>query len=1187
MQLCLLTGEEFAAVFLSTIEPTDEYGDPYDPVRSISNELVFNTIMTRARSLIYCVGNPFVLCELGSKYQVNCWSAYLQRCVQCETLRYALPSGSVNGTELEFAAEEIQQRVFPHSVIDEATTISLTSEAADKIIDQYIETLKRRREYKRSCKLVCTPQGDVDWRGEEETSMEDDVILCRLEFKFFHQAKAVPLDPSQPETVIKGKDKLKGSLQGDTVRVDIKRRCVVFDNKTVEAIKRTHFGTSFLCRVSEFNCIQFYPLDKCYPKFANLPTITREEKKGVVCFDPSSIDNTPRVCNVIPHEVALKMAFVVKFLGWEKRFGYPLGIIVGALPSRSRHDREILLKMRYDIPLSITEFPVERKKCEGHAMSQNNFKQAITIDPEGSKDHDDALTCTFKHKGNKKIYSVGVHITSLNSIVNKGDRVDKQAQQRGCTVYNAPDSISSPLFPASVLSLASISPAKPVECFTVLTNFTVVDAGLKSESIELGEVSISENIVTSCAELTYTEAQLILFGDKTSYPKELSEKVRSYNANSPTLTLNQMTKCLWQFAWFLRKKRLGDAALAYTVRENDTLLHLEAHYLVEELMIWANMHVAKKLRKYFKNQTILRSQKPPDRKELEKFCKNFQTVLPLSAACKPLMNKSPTTVNPLMMLKSKHSMLREHLKNRKLQEVMHCVQVEHFHPQLAALQSVLRSIQSSAQYCVLQPNDKDGGGHSDLHCPQYTHFTSPLRRYIDVIIQRQLHAALGKKNNVYRTNELNAACVTTGRKLKDAKKYEKDISSSKPVNSLKNSQSECDCIITQVDPKKGVISLCFTDIELHLGPKGNELTIQQLHRNHSKVRGTETSMPYTWKVKLCSLNGTPASFLEPAEVEVSSTSDENGHLTFFIPDEFDCLMKRPVNVKVKSKIERVPSKTWLKLQECAMDGEASLKANSIALLHNIASTDKETCSPIPHKAWRSSLCVYTLNKVLKPFDVMKVQLCATQGKHMIEEPAIQLLEVGPGIRICVHHNKDAEKCFVGRLTRNASKDVYDSLTDYVRSWEPLVLSEAAYASVKESEFLLIRDVQMIWPDFQLSTSSAGISYYKIADSTNPDKCGVRVILPKEFMQYSFRFFKISKGDLVCIRLSSNDSATKCVFHMVVSHVELYEDKVSPVDVYMKFVLDDSNYISQQAHRAIQQDQASYEIQLIPSSLALR
>ena len=1145
--------------------------------------------MTRARSLIYCVGNPFVLCELGSKYQVNCWSAYLQRCVQCETLHFALPCESVSAGGVEAAAKEVQQRVFPHSVLDKVTDIGVTTKEADSIIEQYIWTLKGRREYKTSCKLVRTPQNVVDWMGEEETGTEDNIILCYLDYKFFNQAKAVPLDPSQPATMIKGRNKLKGSFPGDTVRVDIKQQCVVFDDKTKEAIKRTHFGTSFLCRVSKFDCIEFYPLDKCYPKFVNLPTITREEKEGVVCFDPSSINSTPRVCNVIPHEVALKMVFVVKFLGWEKRFGYPLGIIVGAFPSRSSHFQEILLKMRYDIPLSIVEFPAEEMEYQGQrrkAMQQKCFTQAITIDPEGSKDHDDALTCTFKQKGNKEIYSVGVHITSLNSIVNKGNKVDKQAQQRGCTVYNAPDSISSPLFPGSVLSLASISPAKPVECFTVLTNFVVADAGLKCESIELGDVSISENIVTSEAELIYSEAQLILLGDEASYPQALSEKVRSYNANSPTLTLNQMTKCLWQFAWFLRKKRLGDAALAYTVRENDTLLHLEAHYLVEELMIWANMHVAKKLRKYFKNQTILRSQKPPGRTELDQFCKNFQTVLPLSAACKPLMNKSPTTVSPLMMLKSKHSMLREHLKNRKLREVMHCVQVEHFHPQLAALQSVLRSMQSLAQYCVLEPNNNDGGGHSDLQCSPYTHFTSPLRRYIDVIVQRQLHAALGKKNNVYTIDELNAACATTEKKLKDARNYEKDISSSKLVNSLKNSQSECDCIITQVDPKKGVISLCFTDIELHLGPKGSELTIQQLHRNHSKVRETETSMPYSWKVKVCSLTGIPASFLDPAEIEVSCTSDENGQLTFYIPDDSDCLIKRSVSIKVKSKVEIVLSQTWLKLQECIMKGEPSMTADSTVILRNITPTDSKKCVPIPHKGWRSSLCVYTLNKVLKPFDVMKVQLCATQGKHIIEEPAIKLLEVGPGIRICIHHNKDAEKCFVGKLMRNASKVVYDSLTDYVRSWEPLVLSEAAYTSVKESEFLLVRDVQMIWPDFQLSTSSAGISYYKITDSINPDKCGVQVILPKEFT--SFRsVFKISKGDLVCIRLSSNDSATKCVFHMVVSRVELDEDKVSPVDVYMKFVSDDSNYISQQVHRAIQKNIALYEIQLIPTSTSLR
>lgn len=1169
-------------MFLSTVEPTDEDGNPHDPVRSISNELVFNTIMTRARSLIYCVGNPFVLCKLGEKYEANCWFAYLQRCVQCETLQFALsPRSSVNKVE---AAKEIKEKVFPHTVIDQATAVHLTSNA-DNIIDQYIRTLKGRREYKIGCKLVCNPKGNVDWKEEEEEVPEGNIILCHLDFKFFHQASAVPLDPSASPTMIKGKEKLKGSLPGDIVRVDMIRKCVLFDEKTEEAIRKTHFGSSFLCRVSEYNCIQFYPLDKCYPKFVNLPTITREEKNGVVCFDPSSINSIPRVSNFIPHEVALKMVFVVKFLGWKKKYGYPLGIIIGALPSNSSHVQQLLLKLRHNIPLSIVEHSITTKRCETRTTQGSVFTHAITIDPEGSTDHDDALTCTYTNRGKIKTYSVGVHITNVDAFVTKGSHADEQAAERGCTVYDAPDSISSPMLPANVLNQASIDTGKIVEAFTVLSNFTVTDESSRNERISLGSISITESSVTSHAELTYAEAQAILIADDRSYPKSLVKKMKSYNAERPVLHLKEMIQCLWKFAWFLRVKRLGRAALAYTVREESELLNLEAHYLVEEFMIWANMQVAKKLSRDFKNQTILRSQKPPIDQELEQFKRNFKSALPLSAAYRNF-REPRTSVSALLMLEFEHAKLQEHLKKKKGREVMHCVQVEHLHPQLAALHSIMRSLQSPAQYCVLQP-DEDGGSHSSLQCQYYTHFTSPLRRYVDIVIQRQLHAALQKKRNVYTVEELNAVCRTTQKKQKDAQKYEGDILTLKFANTLRENQREYICVISQVDPKQGTVSLCFTDMDLRLSQRDSEVTTQQLHKNYRMVRDksrSESEIPYTWKVKLCSFNGTPAGFLNPDEVEVSSASDENGQLNFYTPDDSHCLTKKTVNIKVKGKVKSIPSQTWLELQDCTMKGEVSVEAKSEAILSNITSTN-ETRTPIPHILWRSTFCIYTLSKVLKPFDVMKMQLCATQGKTM-QEPTIQLLEVGPGLKICVHHNKDATKCFVGNLTRDATKKDYKSLTEYVNCWEPVVLAEAAYASIKDAEFLLIRDVQLQWPGFQLCTNSAGHSYYKMIVSADPDKCGVMVRFPVEFMQSSFRFFSISRGDLACVRYSSNDGSTKYVFHMVVNHVEMEENKVSRADVYMKFVMDQSNYISQQVHGAIKQS-GSYEIQLIPLSLPLR
>ena len=1173
-------------MFLSTIEPTDDNGYPYDPVRSISNELVFNTIMTRARSLIYCVGNPFVLCEVGSRYQVNCWKAYLQRCVQCETLHFALPRSSTSNERVVTVAEEIQSIVFPHKDIDEATAVNFT----DKIIDQYIKKLKERKEYQTGCKLVRKPQGEMYWMGDDDSdATNDNVILCKIDYSFFNKARAIPEDATQSPITIKGTEHLRGSLDGDTRWIDKKAHCVIFDDKTEKAIKQTHFGSTFLCRVSEHSCIQFYPLDKCNPKFANLPTITREEKMGVVCFDPRSINSTPRVCNVIPHAVALRMVFVVKFLGWKKECGFPLGIIIQALPSKSSYLQELLLKMKHSIPLSpptedMAPLPaIEVAVCQANIKERKHFTPVITIDPDGSKDHDDALTCTYREKGKKKIYSVGVHITDLSGLVRKGSSVDKEAQKRGCTVYNAPDSISSPMFPNSILKQASITPDKKINTLSVITDFTVTSEGTKDESISLGSVTITESNVTSHAELTYAEAQLLLFGNERTYPRALVDKARSYNSHRQALALKQTIQCLWKFAWFLRRKRLKDAALAYTVREKDQLLNPEAHYLVEELMIHANTQVSKKLCRDFRNETIFRSQAPPDETEVEQFKKNYKTTLPLSAACKIVVpSTAESTVSSLTMLKSDHTHLIENLRNMKFRDVMHCVQVEHLHPQLAALQSVLRSLQSSAQYCVLQPNDKDGGWHSDLQCSHYTHFTSPLRRYIDVIIQRQLQAALNSKPNVYTTNELRRECTKTQSMQNSAKKYEKDIENLKFVKGLTESQREYISVVSQVDSKQGTLSLCFTDIELRLSQKACEITRQQLQRNHWKASGTSHSVPeipYTWKVKLCSLTGEPASFLNPSEVEITPSED---HLIFYSPDENNCLMRKTVQTRVKSNLETVPYRTWRMLQKCTMNGERSLVAKRDEILSSITPSS-DTCTPIPHKTKKAPLCVYTLNRVLKPGEVMKVQLCAAQiKKDMEQRPALQLLEVGPGVKICIHHNKEPTKCFVGMLTKHASKHNYDSLKDYVNSWEPLVLSEAAYSSVKDAEFLLIRDVELKWPDLELCTTSSGTSYYRILEPKHPDKCGVVVTLPPEFMQWSFSFFKFSKGDLVCIRFSSTNDATKYVFHMVVNHVD--EEKR---EVYMKFALEDSNYVSEQVHKAIQNKGASCEIQLIFSSISLR
>ena len=1180
MPIKIPAGEEFAAVFLSTVEPTDEDCNPQDPVRSISNEFVFNTIMTRAQSLVYCVGNPFILYELGKKYKVNCWAEYLHRCIQCGTMHFQIPKDERETAKVESAARELKDKVFPITAIDMATSNDPTSDV-DNIVERYMSKIVARKDYSICCKLVQDPQGKIEWRGEEKTQ-EENVVLCRLKFSSIYEAKAVPLDSSEMSTTLRGKINLRGALQGDVVKVDTIRKCVLFDEETEQAVSKTHFGSSFLCRVSQHSCIQFYPLDKRYPKFANLPTLTRQEREGVVCFDPKSIRSIPKVLNFIPHQVALNMFFVVKFLGWKQRFGYPLGIIIAAIPSKSNILGALLLKIKHNIPLSTPECKVpEPKKSTAKAI----FTHAITIDPEGSLDHDDALTCKVTQRGEVETCTVGVHITNVQTFLPKGSGLDELAARRGCTVYNAPDSIASPMLPNAITEKASIVPNREVNAFTLLTVFTINRRG--REEINVSDVRIMETKVTSHVELTYAEAQALLFDEQLS--QALLTKTKGYNSSKPALPLDKVIKVLWKLAWFLRKQRLREAALAFTVREQDHLLYPEAHYLVEEFMIWANRKVAEKLTREFPNGTILRTQAPPNEDELKVFKESHKSIMPLSAAFKSYV-PSDQAVEPLIMLKSVHRALRQHLRDGKVRQAMHCVHFEHYHPQLAALHSLSKFVQSPGEYsCKNAEPAQNQLSHWSLKCEVYTHFTSPLRRYIDVVVQRQLCALLRGEHNMYEAEELKAICVESKAKQKEAQEYERGLTSLALANSLQQCSSEYKSFIIKVDSEKGQISFCFTDMGLQV-LHSKIISLQHLQINNfarkekDAKNGKETELVnYVWKVKLCSMNGNAADLFNESEVmrDVQAHGNEGIQMSIYSSDDSNHLSERKISLAIRPKVTTIPASTWSELQQCTMAGEESIKANTDALLQKIA-PDIVGQNPTPDLRIPSPLCIYTLRRPIKAFESMTVQLSASRARAMLE-PTIQLLEVGPGLKVCVQHNKDPTHCFVGKLTTNASNDTYSSLAHYIRSWEPLVVAEAAYSSVKESEFLIIRGVQLRWPQLQPHVSSSGESYYKMAVSDGA-KEGACLELPSKFMQSSFRFFSMSKGDLACVRFSSSDSSIRYVFHMVIHRVDIDDNNKSRV--YLKFVVEETNYISQRVYKAIT-DGGSCEIQLIQLGLPHR
>jgi ribonuclease R len=354
----------------------------------------------------------------------------------------------------------------------------------------------------------------------------------------------------------------------------------------------------------------------------------------------------------------------------------------------------------------------------------------FTIDPATAKDFDDAISAGREGDAIR----VWVHIADVSAYVRPGRAVESEAFRRGTSVY-VPGAVE-PMLPEALSNRAcSLVPGADRLAVTV-------EMELRGERV--ASVSFYRSLIRSDARLTYDQVDRVFAGEESADPawaeplaaaRDAARALREWREQRGSL---EVTSTEPQFEF-------DDAGYVVGVRQE---AQTESHSLIEQLMILANEQVASYLAERGA-PTLYRVHERPNPQSIEWVVGQLGS---LEVATPPLpKNMTPQQAGELAGEISR--MVAQHVRRTG-------------HGRAALTSLVLRSLKQA----YYSPRNL---GHAGLASPRYCHFTSPIRRYPDLVVHRALLASLGVDDVAPRADELEEAGLESSASERHAMQIER------------------------------------------------------------------------------------------------------------------------------------------------------------------------------------------------------------------------------------------------------------------------------------------------------------------------------------------------------------------------------------------------------------------------------
>jgi ribonuclease R len=500
--------------------------------------------------------------------------------------------------------------------------------------------------------------------------------------------------PGREKDILVKRDNMHTALHGDEVKVEV--RGYHDNDKRVEGVIK---------EVVRRKQSEFSGRVEVHPHFAFV--VPDSEKMPADIYIPLHLLNGAK-------DGDSAMARIVEWTGKSKN---PVGEIVSVLTNESANEIAMQgLLVENGFPLSFPDDVLEEAARYPEYIDKDEIIKrkdirnilTMTIDPADAKDFDDALSFRALKGG---WYEVGVHIADVSHYIAPDTALDKEAYRRATSVY-LPDRVS-PMLPERLSNeLCSLRPNEDKYTFSVI--FVINKAG------KVKEQWIGKTLMHSDRRFSYEQVQEIIEGAAGDHAKELL----ALNDIAKNLRSQRFTKGAINFSSQEVRFTLDPAGkpVGIVIKESK-----EAHQLIEEFMLLANRTVAEYVgAQKYKGEPVpfpYRVHDVPDEDKLKVFALfagRFGVKFDLS---------SPETIS-----KSFNAMLAE-VSGRPEQHVLE--------------QLGIRTM-SKAVYTT------DNIGHYGLGFEHYCHFTSPIRRYPDVLVHRILQQCLD--NNIHPVKHLEVQC---------------------------------------------------------------------------------------------------------------------------------------------------------------------------------------------------------------------------------------------------------------------------------------------------------------------------------------------------------------------------------------------------------------------------------------------